>query len=168
MKGKQICTEGLTLLQAMIPSFFVWPARVDLASTLGWWKGWILFLFCKFWGGRGDNDNGVHWMDGHGSNYRSPLPIPHFSTRTTLTSHCRLTFCFSSFQEWSWDMISQLHLPCPLFTKPKKILTSNPCFLEKKAFLKKGRKEGRQQARDGFSGCLHAEGEGVSFLKKNP
>lgn len=44
-------------------------------------------------------------------------------------------------------MISQLHLPCPLFYETKKkILTSNSCLLEKKkAFLKEGSKASKQE-----------------------
>jgi hypothetical protein len=64
-------------------------------------------------------------------------------------------FCFSSFQEWSWEMISQLHLPCPLIYETKNKTKQN--YLHQKFLLsrEKGIPEGTsQQARDGFSGCL--------------
>jgi hypothetical protein len=62
-------------------------------------------------------------------------------------------------------MISQLHLPCPLIYQTQK---QNPkkntyikFLLSREKGISEGRKEGSKQARDGFSRCLHAAGEGV-------
>jgi hypothetical protein len=104
--------------------------------------------------GRGDNDSGVHWMDGHGSNYRSPLPIPHFSTPAHFKINLTLSAHFLFQQQLPrvvlGHIISQLHFPCPLYLQKPKTKTKKITYIKfllsrgekKKAFPKEGRREG--------------------------